>query len=115
MSQINSAYQEGDLEMLESLDDATPHDKKLIVDEFVPMAVVLLRRLQKEYDELNDQILEWQKRRHHLRYGHLMELRLQEALVGRQGERFLKGVAADLQQQYWVHVKELDELKRNMK
>ena len=116
MAQINNAYQEGDLDLLESLDEATPQDKQLVVDEFVPMAVVMLQRLQREYDELCDKVLEWQKRRHELKYGHIMELKLQEALVGRKGNNdFLKSIATDLQQQFWIYVKELDELRRNMK
>lgn len=116
MSQINKAYQEGDMEMLESLEEATPHDKQLVVDEFVPMAVMMLRKLQKEYDELGDKVLEWQKRRHELKYGYIMELKLQEALIGRTPDnRFLKSIAEDLQAQYWKYVKELDELKNNMK
>jgi hypothetical protein len=115
MAQINAAYQEGDLDLLESLDEATPQDKQLVVDEFVPMAVVMLQRLQREYDELGDKLLEWQKRRHQLKYGHIMELKLQEALIGRTGNNnFLKSIAADLQQQYWIYIKELDELRRNM-
>jgi hypothetical protein len=116
MAQINKAYQEGDMEMLESLEEATPDDKQLVVDEFVPMAVMLLRKLQKEYDGLEDRVLEWQRKRHDLKYGYIMELKLQEALIGRTPDNsFLKGIAADLQTKYWSYVKELDELKRSMR
>jgi DnaJ-domain-containing protein 1 len=116
MAQINKAYQEGDMEMLESLDEATPDDKRLVVDEFVPMAVMLMRKLQKEYDGLCEQVVEWQRRRHELKYGYIMELKLQEALIGRSPDNsFLKSIAADLQTKYWEYVKELDELKRSMR
>ncbi|MDQ7025917.1 MAG: hypothetical protein Q9P01_07735 [Anaerolineae bacterium] len=44
-----------------------------------------------------------------------MELKLQEALIGRRPDnRFLKSIAEDLQAQYWKYVKELDELKNSM-
>ena len=74
-----------------------------------------LRKLQREYDDLAQKILDLKARRHNLRYGHLIELKLQESLVGRQGNYFLKSIAEELQQEYWAHVKELDELRKKMR
>lgn len=112
MSLINTAYQEQDLDSLEVLDEATPQQQTEAIDSQTPLAVMLLRKLQQQFHDFAVRIRDLKVRRQNLRYGPLMELRLEDALARSRGEDLLAAIADDMQKEYWRYVKELDELRQ---
>jgi DnaJ-like protein len=112
MSLINTAYQEEDIESLEALNEATPRQQSEAIDSQTPLAIMLLRRLQQQFYDFAVRIRDLKVHRHNLRYGPMMELKLEESLAQARGEDLLTSLAEDMQQEYWAYVKELDELRQ---
>ena len=111
MSLINTAYQDGDIESLKTLDEASPHQTATVIDSQTPLDVMILRSLQQQFHDLAVEIRDLKEQRHHLRYGHLMELKLEESLAKSRGEDFLADLADELQTEYWRTMRELDEIR----
>jgi hypothetical protein len=114
MSLINTAYQEEDIDSLEALDEATPQQQNEALDSKTPLAVMILRRLQQQFHDLAVRIRDLKERRYNLRYGPMMELKLEDALAKARGEDLLTAIAEDMQQEYWCYVRELDELRQSV-
>lgn len=112
MSLINTAYQEEDLDSLEALDEATPQQKAEAIDSHTPLAVMLLRKLQKQFHNFAVRIRDLQERRHNLRYGPMMELKIEDSLARARGEDLLVVLAKDMEKEYWRYMEELDELRQ---
>ena len=115
MSLINNAYQEGDLEALKTLNEATSEQKTTVVDSQMPLDVMRLRSLQQQYHDLAVQIRDLKEKRHNLLYGHMMELKLEESIAKSHGENLLESLADDLQTEYWRHIQELDVLRQQVR
>ncbi len=115
MSLINTAYQDGDMESLQTLDEATPHQKAEVIDSQMPLDMMVLRSLQRQFHDLAVEIRDLKEQRHNLRYGHLMELKLEETLAKSRGEDFLADLLDELQTEYWRTMRELDEIREQVK
>lgn len=112
MSMINTAYQEQDLDSLEALDEATPQQQNEAIDSQTPLAVMLLRRLQQQFHDFSVRIRDLKEHRHNLRYGPMMELKIEDSFAKAHGEDLLSSLAEDMQKEYWDYVKELDKLRQ---
>ena len=115
MSLINTAYQDGDMDSLQTLDEATPHQKAEVIDSQMPLDMMVLRSLQRQFHDLAVEIRDLKEQRHNLRYGHLMELKLEETLAKSRGEDFLAELLDELQTEYWRTMRELDEIREQVK
>lgn len=114
MALINTAYQEGDLEALQLLDTADDATTSEADDSQLSLATLELRRLQQRHHDLARQIRQIKEARSELRYGSLMEMKLQESLARARGEDLLADLAAELQAEYWGYVTQLDALKASL-
>lgn len=112
MSMINTAYQEQDLDSLEALDEATPQQQSEAINSQTPLAVMLLRRLQQQFHDLAVRTRNLKEHRHNLRYGPMMELKIEDSFAKARGEDLLTSLAEDMQNEYWGYIKELDELRQ---
>ncbi|MEO1286726.1 MAG: J domain-containing protein [Chloroflexota bacterium] len=115
MSLINNAYQEGDIESLQTLDEATPSEKSEVFDSQMPLDVMQLRALQARHHDLAVQIRDLKEQRHNLRYGHMMELKLEDSLAKARGEDMIATIIDEMQTEYWRYMHELDELREQVK
>lgn len=117
MSLINTAYVENDIEALRALSQAsrkeTPDQNNRNSD--VPLAVLELRRLQQESYNLEEQLRQLQSERDDMKYGPLMDLKIQESIARSRGENFLEQLAAEIEAEYWEEMKKLDSLRRDVK
>lgn len=118
MALINRAYQEGDLSTLETINKSAPINmlnRNAPVNTEIPLASLLLRRLQSQYEDLSLQIRQLRERQSELRYGSLMNLKLEASLARAKGEDLLTNLAKDLQAEYWGYVQTLDTLRATLK
>lgn len=115
MSLINTAYQDGDIESLKTLDESTAEQKTDLIDSQMPLDMMILRSLQGQFHDLAVKIRDLKEQRHNLRYGHLMELKLEESTAKIRGEDFLDELVDELQTEYWRTMRELDEIRQQVK
>jgi len=114
MSLINTAYKDGDIESLRTLDESSAEQKSEVFDSQIPLDMMVLRSLQRQFHDLAVIIRDLKEERHGLRYGHLMELKLEESIAKSRGEDLLDDLADELQTEYWRYVRELDELRQQV-
>lgn len=114
MSLINMAYQDGDMETLNTLDESSSEQKSQIFDSQIPLDMMILRRLQTQFHDLAVEIRDLKEQHHNLRYGHLMELKLEASIAKAHGEDLLDDLADELQSEYWRYARELDELRQQV-
>lgn len=115
MSLINTAYQDGDIESLKTLNESTAEQKTDVIDSQMPLDMMILRSLQRQFHDLAVEIRDLKEQRHNLRYGHLMELKLEESTAKIRGEDFLAELVDELQTEYWRTMRELDEIRQQVK
>lgn len=115
MSLINTAYQDGDIESLKTLDESTAEQKTEVIDSQMPLDTMILRSLQGQFHSLAVEIRDLKEQRHNLRYGHLMELKLEESMAKAQGKDFMEEIVDELQSEYWRTMHELDDLRQQVK
>lgn len=114
MSLINTAYQNEDFESLRALDDASSEQKTNIFNSQIPLDMMILRKLQTQSHDLAVEIRNLKEELHELRFGHMMELKLEATLAKAQGKDLLEDLADDMQAEYWRYVQELDELRQQV-
>lgn len=113
MQIINAAYKEGDVETLATLSESDVSNSTVreAVGSNAPLNVLTLRRLQAEYEELAARLRVVREAKSELRYGALMQLKIEESLARARGENLLKQLAEEMEQEYWQRIKELDTLQ----
>lgn len=114
MSLINTAYQSEDFESLRALDDASSEQKTDIFSSQVPLDMMVLRKLQAQSHDLAVEIRDLKEEHHDLRFGHMMELKLEATIAKAHGKDLLADLADDMQAEYWRYVQELDELRQQV-
>lgn len=115
---INKAYQEEDLETLQSLDDEdTPATsaQASTVNAALSLATLELRHLQQRHQALTIKIRDLKLERSDLRYGSMMELKIEEKMARVRGEDLLAKLAEELRDEYWGYVSKLDALREKLK
>lgn len=113
MSLINRAYVENDLATLERLEDPDAASESAASE--VSSEERKLQRLQEKTAELNMQIRDLKAERSELRYGTLMELKINESLARSQGRNLLKEIAGEMEAEYWSLVGQLNELQSQLR
>ena len=117
MAMINSAYQDEDLDTLETLREAAPVDIRqpsIVLDTSTPLSVLVLRRLQRQYEDLAIKLRDLRDRHSDLRYGTMMSLKLEASLASARGEDLLQELAEEMQAEYWEYMQELDALRTEL-
>ncbi|MGJ3239632.1 MAG: DnaJ domain-containing protein [Anaerolineae bacterium] len=115
MALINNAYQSGDADLLYTLDETVTDSQAPRFDSQMSLAMLQLHGLQQQYHDLAVQIRDLREKQHDLRYGHMMELKLEESLAQARGENFLDDLIDDLQTEYWAYMRELDALRQQVR
>lgn len=115
MSLINTAYQNEDFESLRALDGAHPEQKTEAFSSQISLDMMVLRQLQAQSHDLAVQIRHLKEELHELRFGHMMELKLEASIAKAKGTDFLAELADDMEAAYWRYVQELDILRQEVK
>ncbi|GAB5492975.1 MAG: hypothetical protein Phog2KO_31900 [Phototrophicaceae bacterium] len=114
MSLINTAYQNEDFESLRALDNANPEQKTEAFNSQIPLDMMIFRQLQAQSHDLAVEIRDLKDTLHELRFGHMMELKLEASIAKSKGKDFLAELADDMQAEYWRYVQELDILRQEV-
>lgn len=119
MALINRAYSENDLDMLRTLDDASPHNalnpaspqmQRQLAPELA-LAMLTHQSLQKRSIELDRTIDKLSRERDWMRNGEMMTLNLEAKMAESQGHDYLLEMAEDLQDEYWEYMAKLDAIR----
>lgn len=113
---INRAYQESDLDSLQLLDGVGDGTQTVAspVDSLVSLETLELQHLQKRHHDLTMQIRDIKLARSDLRYGSMMEMKMEESMARARGEDMLANLAQELTDEYWAYVRQLDELQASL-
>lgn len=114
MSLINTAYQSDDIESLRALDETIAEKQGEVLNSQVSLNTMLLRQLQQQSHDLAVEIRDLKERRHNLKYGSLMELKLDESIARAKGENMLEDLADEMQVDYWRIMREIDDLRQQV-
>ncbi|MEL6406593.1 MAG: J domain-containing protein [Chloroflexota bacterium] len=118
MSLINEAYQEGDFEVLKALYEQTDAQKeaspKQRINSQISLDQLTLRKLKTRFQDLAVQVRDLKEKRHNLRYGPLMELKLEDSLAKNNGEDLLSELAAEMEAEYWEMMQEVESLRQQV-
>jgi hypothetical protein len=104
---INAAYTEEDLDALQAL-----ADKEGRPSSETPLAVLNLRRLQAERDELAYRVSRLQGIYDDLLHCEMMRLKIDVKLAQSQGRDLLSEMAEHMENEYWNCAARLDQLRR---
>jgi len=107
MALINDAYAQQDFGALEALAEQ-PED----ASQEMPLAILNLRRLQQRQIELDELLLDLKRRRERIINSEMMKLHIEEKTLKLRRRDLLKEMAAELEQDYYVQMQRLQELRR---
>jgi SMC interacting uncharacterized protein involved in chromosome segregation len=121
MALINRAYQEGDAETLHALqsDEASTETNTQGVAPIANAArasldKLVLRQLQDQAMRGQTELESLRAQRSELRYGAMMDLKIESTLAQAQGRDLLQEIATSMQEDYWEHIRKLDQLRAEL-
>jgi hypothetical protein len=112
MALINQAYSENDYEALADL--AKNAEKNGRVNSNLSLAVLQVRRLQQQADDLAMHLEHLKAEKMNLQHGILVNLQLQAALAKAKGQDLLREMADSLEQEYQQWIAKVDALRQEL-
>ncbi|NDJ75602.1 MAG: hypothetical protein GYB65_05025 [Chloroflexi bacterium] len=106
MAEINEAYSQRDAEALRALaeqPDGTSLDQ--------PISAMQLRQLQQVNEQLSRRLIRLRRQRDDLLHSDLMALKIKQSFAAREGRDLLQEMADELEREYTVALRKLDQLR----